>query len=90
MQFKFTKKLLQEWDGRLVLLSYSGKGIVVYDFTITPSTTAEEIAQEVKECIMLYSAAHTITLDWKEFVENGPDDSIIWKPGKYLFEGGGD
>ena len=91
MGLTFTKKLLKDWDGRLVILSFLGKGIMVYDFTITDKTDDAAMQKEIEECMELYAMAYKYTLDWKEYVDSdGPGDTIVWKDNMYLFEGGDD
>ena len=91
MTVYFTKELLADWDGRLVILNYAKLGMAVFDWPEKAADRATHftMTEAIAECMKDYPGAFDFTLDWKEYVfSGGPGKSIVWKKGKFVGEGG--
>ena len=85
MAIYFSKELLKDWDGRLVLLTYSGIGVAVYDFKSDDKSDNTSIHEEIDAAMKNHVAAYDYTLDWKEYVYSlGAGKQITWKANKYI------
>lgn len=81
----FTKELLKDWDGRLVLLTYTGLACAVYDYKDDEKGTHFSMMDSIDQCIKDHPAAYDFTLDWKEYINSeGAGKTFTWKTGKYV------
>jgi len=86
--FFFTQDMLDNWDGRMVILNKDGKALCLYDLEVAKDETNISMQARISEILQgpvnQRSGAVDIDLDWKYYcTSKGPGFHYTPRVGKF-------